>query len=438
MLMEAGAVETPRVLVVDDSAMIRHAIQKMLKTDFDLVLAEDGEAGWDKLAGDPQIKVLITDIEMPKLDGYAFICRIRAADDPRIRDLPVITITGAEDEETKTRAYACGATDFITKPLNPAQLQARVHAYMEQDRAALEETAKVPDEQGTDPLTQAAGRRQFLQRGGEELVAALRDGGELSLIRLEIDHIKRLYQQHGDDVVDQALVWLVQILAQVAGKAALVGRLRGAEFAVLAPGADRAQAIGLCEDVLRTMVKRPYKHGGTSLNLTASMGLVTLGLDRRDTFDELLQLAEQRLNRARAEGGNQVSVSVIGETLPQAEELVLAAPTHALESEEVASPADVPALAEVEELSIAELEELVKREINQAKARGDNCDITDLVSLDKAVQLLSQGQGRKLEPILAELVKQVLPLLELFNERERLGLEATLAVVRQRLTRSRG
>lgn len=428
MLMQAGAAEVPRVLVVDDSAMIRHAIQKMLKTDFELVMAEDGEAGWGKLEADPQIKVLITDIEMPKLDGYAFICRIRAADDPRIRDLPVITITGAEDEETKARAYACGATDFITKPLNSAQLQARVHAYMDQDRVAPEEAAKATDEQGADPLTQMAGRRQFLQRGSDELAAALRSGGQLSLIRLDIDHIKRVYQQHGDDVVDQALLWLAQILAQAAGKTALVGRLRGAEFAILAPGTDRAQAIALCDNVLRAMAKRPYKHGDTSLTLTASMGLVTLSLDRRETFDDLLQLAEQRLNRARAEGGNQVSVSVIGETLAQAEELVLAAP------EEAAAPAAL-ALAEVEELSVAELEELVKREINQTKARGEDCDITDLVSIDKALQLLAQGHGRKLEPVLAELVKQALPLLELFNERERLGLEATLVVVRQRLAR---
>ncbi len=433
MLMQAGVAETPRVLVVDDSAMIRHAIQKMLKSDFELVMAEDGEAGWGKLEADPQIKVLITDIEMPKLDGYAFICRIRAADDPRIRDLPVITITGAEDEETKMRAYACGATDFITKPLNSAQLQARVAAYMDQDSAVPEEATKVIDEQGVDPLTQAAGRRQFLQRGGDELTTALRQGGELSLVRLDIDHIKRLYLQHGDDVVDQALVWMVQILTQVAGKTALVGRLRGAEFAILAPGTDRPQALALCENVLRTMAKRPYKHDGTSLELTASIGLVTLSLDRRNAFDDLLQLAEQRLNRARAEGGNQVSVSVIGETLPQAEELVLAAPTA--EAEEARAAPDALALAEVEELSVAELEELVKHEINQTKARGGDCEIADLISIDKALLLLANGHGRKLEPVLAELVKQAMPLLELFNERERLGLESTLAVIRQRLAR---
>src|SRR6266849_3366867 len=103
--------ETARVLVVDDAPVIRHAIKKMLTSDFDVLLAEDGETAWKKLVQDEQIKLLITDIEMPGLDGYAFICRIRASDEARIRDLPIITITGAEDEETKERAYACGATD---------------------------------------------------------------------------------------------------------------------------------------------------------------------------------------------------------------------------------------------------------------------------------------------------------------------------------------
>uniref|UniRef100_UPI002615A8AF response regulator n=1 Tax=Acidiferrobacter sp. TaxID=1872107 RepID=UPI002615A8AF len=107
-----------RVLVVDDSAVIRQAISKMLKVDFDVAVAADGEAGWETLLQAPDVGVLITDIEMPRLDGYAFICRVRASDDPHIRDLPIIVITGADDDETKTRAFACGATDFITKPLN--------------------------------------------------------------------------------------------------------------------------------------------------------------------------------------------------------------------------------------------------------------------------------------------------------------------------------
>jgi CheY-like chemotaxis protein len=59
---------------------------------------------------------------MPQLDGYGFICKLRGANDPRLRDVPIIVITSAEDDETRERAYACGASDFILKPFNASQL----------------------------------------------------------------------------------------------------------------------------------------------------------------------------------------------------------------------------------------------------------------------------------------------------------------------------
>ena len=112
----------PQVLVVDDSRVIRKAIDRVLGQEFDLVEAEDGEAGWEVLAKDARTQVVISDIQMPRLDGYGMICRIRAADDPRLRTLPIIVITSAEDDTTKERAYACGANDFILKPIDSHQL----------------------------------------------------------------------------------------------------------------------------------------------------------------------------------------------------------------------------------------------------------------------------------------------------------------------------
>ena len=117
-----GSTERARVLVVDDSRVIRKAIGKVLGSEFELTEAEDGEAGWDTLTRDNRTEVVISDIQMPRLDGYGMICRIRAAEDPRLRDIPIIVITGAEDEITKERAYACGANDFILKPIDSAQL----------------------------------------------------------------------------------------------------------------------------------------------------------------------------------------------------------------------------------------------------------------------------------------------------------------------------
>ena len=96
-----SAAEKPRVLVVDDSRLMRKAIHKFIQGEFEATEAEDGEKGWEMLVGDDQIQVVIADVLMPRLDGYALICRIRAADEARIRDVPVIVITGAEDDETR-------------------------------------------------------------------------------------------------------------------------------------------------------------------------------------------------------------------------------------------------------------------------------------------------------------------------------------------------
>src|SRR3989344_5207418 len=82
-----------RVLVVDDSRVIRKAVGKILGSEFDMVEAEDGEAGWQQLVQDEHIELVVADVEMPRLDGYALICRIRAADPERVRSVPVIVIT---------------------------------------------------------------------------------------------------------------------------------------------------------------------------------------------------------------------------------------------------------------------------------------------------------------------------------------------------------
>jgi PleD family two-component response regulator len=121
----------PRILIADDSRVIRLAIKKILGTQYDIVQVENGAHAWDRVVQDRGIQALVTDIEMPQMDGYELICRIRAADDARIRDLPVITITGTDDEYVRHRAFACGATDFITKPLDSIQLLARVRAYVQ-------------------------------------------------------------------------------------------------------------------------------------------------------------------------------------------------------------------------------------------------------------------------------------------------------------------
>lgn len=126
----------PWVLVVDDSRVVRKTILKILGRDFNIIEAEDGMAGWRMASQNSRIEAIISDIQMPELDGYHLICKIRAAEDPAMRELPIIVITSAEDEITRERAFACGANDFILKPFNAGQLSQCVRAQLSERRAA--------------------------------------------------------------------------------------------------------------------------------------------------------------------------------------------------------------------------------------------------------------------------------------------------------------
>lgn len=400
--------DLPRVLVVDDSAVIRQAINKMLRSEFDLVLAGDGESGWERLSEDHRISVLITDIEMPRLDGYAFICRVRAAEDPRIRDMPIITITGAEDEETKARAYACGATDFITKPLNATQLQARVQAYLGFDRN--DDKNAVADDD-VDELTRLYGRRAFVQHGNRLFPG----NAPVALVHLAVDGFRRLYRQHGDDIADRLLVWIGRKLLGFAEQNMLLARIGGAEFAFLLADTGREQAISLCERIRQSFLQDKFTEGTVSAPLTVSLG-VALPAPNIADFDQLMQLAERRLRYAESKGGNLVGISGLDELLSP-EELVLAAP------EDAAS------------LSTRELEEFVAQVPDESSSPPVSTIAADLISIDRALAWLGEHRGEELVPHVDALVERLLPLLHLYLRCKELDPDITLAALEAHLRR---
>jgi CheY-like chemotaxis protein len=119
------------ILVVDDSRTVRASINKILSPNYNIVQAEDGEDAWKKLLELQKVSMIISDIMMPKLDGYGLICRIRAATQPEVTNIPIVVITSSEDAITRERAHACGANDFIVKPVGTADLMERANFHTE-------------------------------------------------------------------------------------------------------------------------------------------------------------------------------------------------------------------------------------------------------------------------------------------------------------------
>ncbi len=374
--------EKARVLVADDSRVIRKAINKILSSEFDLVEAEDGEAAWEQLQKDGSIQVLVSDIEMPKLDGYSLICRIRATDAERVRNVPIIVITGADDELTRERAFACGATDFIIKPIDGVQLLARTRAHAKLDQTArkLEETSTALEEQtAVDPLTQLHSRRYFIQRGVQDLAYAKRHQSDLSIIRIDIDNFRTIYKKYGDQTSDQILVWLAKILTTTCRTEDTAARIGGGEFAVIAPSSGRMEAAVLCERIRTGVAAEPFKSDSVNVPLTVSLGLATLGRDPGETAEELLALADQRMTLAKAAGGNRLGVSY-QEEAPKPEEAVIEQP-----------------------------------------------------DLETALKMLGANEGGKLVPFLPDLITRCLPLLEFCNKKLDLGLGFAIESLKDKL-----
>ena len=381
--LETPVADKPRVMVVDDSRVIRKAIAKILGGEFALTEAEDGESCWQKLLDDETVQVVVADVEMPRLDGYALICRIRASEEPRIRDVPVIVITGAHDEETRQRAFACGATDFITKPIDGIQLlaRARAHAKLDQTTRKLGETEAALEEQtAIDPLTQLNSRRYFMQRGAQDLAYAKRHEDDLSIIRADIDNFRSIYKKYGDQVCDKILIWLAKILVTTSRTEDTPARISGGEFAIITPSAGRMEAAVLCERLRTAVSETPFKHDKESIPLTISLGLTTLGRDPGDTIEDILALADKRLTLAKAAGGNRLGISY-EEEAPEPEEAVIEEP-----------------------------------------------------DIGTALKMLEDGDGGKLLPYLPNLVARIIPLLEFCNRNQELGLGFAIESLKDKLS----
>jgi PleD family two-component response regulator len=108
--------------------MVRASIIKRIRDRFEFREDADGEAGWQTLLVDDSIQVVLSDLTMPRLDGYGLLERVRSSRVQRIADIPVIMISGDEDDAARERARSLGATDFITKGIGTVELIARIES----------------------------------------------------------------------------------------------------------------------------------------------------------------------------------------------------------------------------------------------------------------------------------------------------------------------
>lgn len=291
--MDGEPVAKARILVVDDSRLMRKAAHKMLGDEFDVVTADDGDQAWEQLGQDPSIQVVFTDLNMPNVDGYDLLRRVRGSEVGSLASLPVIVVTGAEnDEAARMRALDMGATDFITKPFTTVDLLARARAHVNNQRI----TRRLQEQSRTDALTGLGNLAGFLDRLQQDIAYARRHQKVLSVVRLEIVDFRRLFLYHGRTVADALVLQVARLVRARIRKEDTGARVGLGGFALSLPAGEAAGIEGMIARLREDLVAQPpVDEEGLPIPVVLASAVLGAELTEATTGRSLLAQCEMRL-----------------------------------------------------------------------------------------------------------------------------------------------
>jgi diguanylate cyclase (GGDEF)-like protein len=306
---EIAAPSIPKILIVDDSRMVRASLIKQVRDHFLIREEADGEAGWEALLVDPAIQCVLTDLGMPRLDGYGLLERIRGSKVQRIHELPVVIISGDEDDVARTRALKLGASDFVSKGAGCAELVARLGSLMKlvDTRRELQVSRVALATQSiVDPASGLATQSYLNQYAEQQLSEVRRHQGDISVMLVDIDHYDQLVDWHGHHVAELITRKLSKILATKVRREDTVTQLSGARFAVLSPSTE---LLGCCAFALRlqkAMEKLVMTYRDERIRITVTIGVASTASDGAQSVESLIETAIGRIGIGVAAGGNRI------------------------------------------------------------------------------------------------------------------------------------
>lgn len=299
----------PKVLIVDDSRMVRATIIKHIRGRFEFREEVDGEAAWQTLVVDPTIELVLSDIGMPQLDGYGLLERIRQSKIARLQHLPVIIISGDEDDEAREKARRLGANDFITKGIGNTELLARLDslARFAQTRRELEESrAALANQSPVDPATGLATQSYLNWKGAQELALARRHQGGISAMVVEIDRFNELAGRHGANVPQLVARKLSKILATKIRQEDTVAELAPGQFVVMSPLSDSLGCSAFALRMQAAIDKLVMTYREERIRISVTVGIASSMIDGMTSISHLVGIAVERMKTGQRAGGNRV------------------------------------------------------------------------------------------------------------------------------------
>ena len=286
--------ERPIVVLADDDPSIRLMVRHVLESeDFDIVEASDGLEAL-KAVEKHHPALILLDAVMPGIDGFTTCQQIK---DKGYTDIPVMMITGLDDDASVERAYEVGAIDFITKPIKWAVLKHRVKSVV----AKVIAERKVKLLAYRDTLTGLPNRLLFADRLEQAVVRSERTRTSMALMLIDIDDFKLVNDSFGHDAGDKLIKAVGDLISKSLRRADTIARLGGDEFAVIIEGIDGPDDAISIADNLTTILEHNVRLDDQETYTSASIGIAVYPGDGKDART-LLKNSDTAMYRAKESG----------------------------------------------------------------------------------------------------------------------------------------
>nr|WP_315107462.1 diguanylate cyclase [uncultured Campylobacter sp.] len=291
-----------KVMVVEDVMQTRNDVKKILQNlQFQVFTAAHGEEAMNYFADNPDIKLVVSDYGMPVKDGLEVLKELREQKDKN--ELGVIMMTSANENVSGAVFLKNGANDFIAKPFLKEELICRVNNTIEN----MENINKIANFANKDFLTGLFNRRYFYDDMQGYLASLEENPMPYAVAVIDIDGLKNINDKYGQDSGDKILKLLAKKLIDDTKSSDIAARFGGGEFCVLLKNVSQEDAVKFFVGLRAAIAANPINIKNESVKISVSIG-VTFGKSDYNV-DEILELADEALYRAKQNGRNRVEIA---------------------------------------------------------------------------------------------------------------------------------
>jgi two-component system cell cycle response regulator len=297
------------ILVIEDHPDQRDLLAIVLQREgYRVVTAGNGVEAIEKLQKE-HVQIALSDIMMPKMDGFELIKNIR--NDSALKGIYLILITARIQEGDRVRGLDLGADDYITKPFSFSELLARVRV----GSRVVHYQQNLEYQTQVDPLTGLFNRRAFERKIAEEFERAERYSHPVSVLLLDIDNFKNINDTYGHHGGDTALVKISETLKERTRRSDFSARYGGEEFVLILPETDQESALQVAGKIHEEIRSRSFGTCKSPFALTVSIGLSSTAAKHYSDWREMLNDADRAMYVAKNSGKDRVEVSRPGDQI---------------------------------------------------------------------------------------------------------------------------